>query len=142
MSRMTLWFGLALLAAASSASAQRPVNAETALARAERLTGVDAEGCTRPQRPDEILVCGTPEINREQQLPYADRDAARNPKGEAPRASAAAVRTGSCGVIQDGTPCTGGVNLLAAVPLAFKMVTKLIDPEGEVEPVPVVPKAR
>ena len=142
MSRMAL-ATIALLAA-SPASAQRAVTAEQALARADRLTGVDADGCTRPQKPGEILVCGTPEINREQMLPFASNRLGKPlPRGESPTASAAEIRTGSCGVVQDGRPCNRGLDLLGAViPLAIKAITRLVDPEAEVEPVRPIPRTR
>jgi len=145
MSRMALAL-LLLIATAPSAHAQdAPLSAEEALAESHAMTGgANGADCPRdPFDPDQIMVCGKDDSAR-QRLPLpterAPREGARRATGELPAASAVPVRTASCGVIQNGQSCGGGLNALAAVPLLVKGVIKLIDPEAEVEPPPTLPK--
>ena len=145
MSRMALFLA-ALIASAPAARAQEaPLSAEEALATSHAMTGVAAAAdCPRdPFDPDQIMVCGSDESAR-QRLPLpAERGPRAGPRGatgELPAASAAPVRTASCGVIQNGEICGGGLSLLALAPLLVKSVIKLADPEGAMEPPPTLPK--
>jgi hypothetical protein len=86
---------------------------------------------TRVVRPcdrsgDAIVVCGSrAERNAKERLPLPreESDGSSPIRGEAPRASAAAVRQGSCGVV-------GGL---------VKAVTAIADPDAEISPSPPLP---
>lgn len=89
---------------------------------------------------DAIVVCGTQaERNAKQRLPLprAPEDGSGLPRGEAPRASAAAARQGSCGVVGgQGTGCTGGLPVFQAVGALAKLVTAIADPDADLSPPP------
>ena len=89
---------------------------------------------------DAIVVCGTrAERNAKERLPLprAPDEGAGAPRGEAPRASAAAPRQGSCGVVGgQGTGCTGGLPVLQAVGALAKIVTAIADPDADLSPPP------
>ena len=142
MSRMALVLA-ALVASPAAAGAQEPpLSAEQALAASHEM--IDVADCPRDAfDPDQIMVCGKDE-NAKQRLPLpaerGPREGARRGTGELPAASAAPVRTASCGVIQNGEICSGGFSLLGVAPLLVKGMIKLVDPEAEVAPPPEVPK--
>jgi hypothetical protein len=103
---------------------------------------------TRVVRPcdrsgDAIVVCGTrAERNAKERLPLPreEADGASPVRGEAPRASAAAVRQGSCGVVGgQGAGCTGGLPVFQAAGALMKAVTAVADPDAEISPPPPLP---
>ncbi len=77
---------------------------------ARRLVAVDADGCLLHRTKDEIVVCGTPEIDREQRLPFpelAGPNRNRGPqRGEIPAANSSRVVSGSCGVSLQDSNCS------------------------------------
>lgn len=77
---------------------------------ARRLVAVDADGCLLHRTNDEIVVCGTPEIDREQRLPFpelAGPNQNRGPqRGEIPVANSSRVASGSCGVSLQDSNCS------------------------------------
>lgn len=89
-----------------------------------------------------IVVCGNrAERNAKERLPLP-----REPveggivKGDAPRASAAPVKQGSCGVVGgQGAGCTGGLPVLRAVGVLVKAATAIIDPDADLAPPPALP---
>lgn len=90
-----------------------------------------------------IVVCGNrAERNARERLPLP-RDPAQNNgnvRGDAPRASAAAVRQGSCGVIGgQGTGCVGGLSVFKVADVVGKSVTAIIDPDADLAPPPPLP---
>lgn len=103
---------------------------------------------TRAVRPcerggDTIVVCGSQaERNARQRLPLprAAVEGALPQTGEAPRASAAAVRQGSCGVVGgQGAGCTGGLPVFQAVGVLAKVATAIVDPDADLAPPPPLP---
>lgn len=94
----------------------------------------------KPCRPvaGEIVVCGSrTERNARERLPLPDeRNGSEGGivRGEAPRASAARVRTGACGVEGgQGAGCVGGLSVIRGVTLMGKIATKIIDSDHEIE---------
>ncbi|WP_256869351.1 hypothetical protein [Sphingobium lactosutens] len=89
-----------------------------------------------------IVVCGNrAERNAKERLPLP-----REPveggivKGDAPRASAAPVRQGGCGVVGgQGAGCTGGLPIFQAVGALVKAATAIIDPDADLSPSPGLP---
>ncbi|WP_339823076.1 hypothetical protein [uncultured Parasphingorhabdus sp.] len=77
---------------------------------ARQLVAVDADGCLLHRTNDEIVVCGTPEIDREQRLPFPDLAGPnRNggpQRGEIPAANSSRVASGSCGVSFQDSNCS------------------------------------
>ncbi|SEI65336.1 hypothetical protein SAMN05518849_101433 [Sphingobium sp. AP50] len=103
---------------------------------------------TRVVRPcdrsgDAIVVCGTrAERNAKERLPLPreESDGSTPVRGEAPRASATAVRQGSCGVVGgQGAGCTGGLPVFQAVGALVKAVTAIADPDAGISPPPPLP---
>ena len=144
MSRMALAL-IALIASAPAARAQdAPVRAEQALDHYREMTAAPPDCPRNPFDSDEILVCGKDE-SAKQRLPLpaerGPRDGPRRATGEAPRASAAAIGGPSCGVLQNGRSCGGGLNVMAGAALLVKGIIKVIDPEAEVTPEKPLPKA-
>lgn len=90
---------------------------------------------------DAIVVCGTrAERNAKQRLPLPriSEERAGAPRGEAPRASAAAPRQGSCGVVGgQGTGCTGGLPVFQAADALVKVLTAIADPGADLSPPPL-----
>lgn len=129
-------FPLVALMAASPLVAQE--------AEGDRLMAayLDKTQVVRPcdRRGDAIVVCGTrAERNAKQRLPLpqAPGEGAGAPRGEAPRASAAAPRQGSCGVVGgQGTGCTGGLSVFQATGAIIKAVTAIADPDADLSPPP------
>jgi hypothetical protein len=89
-----------------------------------------------------IVVCGNrAERNARERLPLP-----REPeeggilRGEAPRASAAPVRQGACGVSGgQGAGCTGGLPVFQAVGVLVKAATAVIDPDADLALPPQLP---
>ncbi|WP_417593534.1 hypothetical protein [Parasphingorhabdus sp.] len=76
---------------------------------ARQLAAVDADGCLLHRASDEIVVCGTPEIDRQQRLPFPDLAGPNSnggpQRGEIPAANSSRVASGSCGVSLQDSNC-------------------------------------
>lgn len=91
---------------------------------------------------DTIVVCGTQaERNARERLPLPRETKERGAApGDAPRASAAAVKQGSCGVVGgQGTGCVGGLNARKILSGAVKGIGALVDPGIDLSPPPPLP---
>lgn len=117
-------------------------SANAALARAARMTSVDADGCPKVQS-GEIIVCGESRENRAQRLPFpTEPDAgARTPAGEIAAASAAPIRQGACGTLV-ADKCGGGFSIFAVVPFVARLAIGIVDPEAVSDPPPPIPVRR
>jgi hypothetical protein len=133
---MTRLLLLAPLAMASSAHAQ--ATGEDALMAAYRARTQAVRPCDRGG--DAIVVCGTrAERNARERLPLPRTgDSGAAPlRGEAPRASAVAVRQGSCGVVGgQGAGCTGGLPVFQAIGVLAKGMQAIVDPDADLSPPP------
>lgn len=88
----------------------------------------------------DIIVCGRRVQRHRLPLPVEpDPEGSHIVRGELPRASAKPVKQVSCGVIQGGRPCNGGLSVFAAAGFLAKLGHKLIDPDWEAEPPPDIP---
>ncbi|MCI4591402.1 hypothetical protein MOK15_15050 [Sphingobium sp. BYY-5] len=90
-----------------------------------------------------IVVCGNRgERNAKERLPLPrEAESSGIVKGDAPRASAAPVRQGACGVSGgQGAGCTGGLPVLQAVGILVKAATAIIDPDADLSPPPALPE--
>ncbi|QGP80264.1 hypothetical protein GL174_09870 [Sphingobium sp. CAP-1] len=92
---------------------------------------------------DAIVVCGTrAERNARERLPLPREtvEGAAPQAGEAPRASAAPVRQGSCGVVGgQGAGCTGGLPVIQMVGALAQAAQAFIDPDADLQPPPPLP---
>ncbi|ATW03685.1 hypothetical protein [Sphingorhabdus sp. YGSMI21] len=114
MSRQVI---LILLLISSAALAQDEIPAERTaeiLDNARKLTAVDADGCLVYRSSDEIVVCGTPEIDRLQRLPFPELAtvAGQRIREPLPKGNPAIVQQGRCYVTMDERNCFQGVSLL------------------------------
>ncbi|CAO1654934.1 hypothetical protein [Parasphingorhabdus sp. NYA22] len=77
---------------------------------ARQMVAVDADGCLLYRSSDEIVVCGLPEIDRLQRLPFPELAGPnRNggpQRGEIPAADSSRVASGSCGVSLQDSNCS------------------------------------
>ena len=91
-----------------------------------------------------IVVCGTrAERNARQRLPLPREPGGDGSpvRGDAPRASAAPVKQGSCGVSGgQGAGCVGGWNGFKMVDGVVKAVTAIVDPDADLAPPPPLPE--
>lgn len=118
-----------------------PVTAEAALDAYKDMVAVaDARCAGADPVSGEILVCGRRDDQRAR-LPLPGerdaRDGARRATGDVPVASAARMRAGSCGVVQTGESCTGGLPVLTAARAVIQGIRRLIDPDAAIEPPPI-----
>ncbi|HWJ69019.1 MAG TPA: hypothetical protein VNS79_03090 [Sphingobium sp.] len=117
-------------------------DADSAMARYQARTRV-IRPCPRGA-PGEVVVCARPdEKGKRYRLPLPEeREHADGApvRGESPRASAAPVRAGGCGVI-GGQPygCTGGLPVIGAVMMVGKIILGLADPDRDHDPPPPMP---
>lgn len=90
-----------------------------------------------------IVVCGNrAERNARERLPLPrEPEDGAIVKGDAPRASAAPVRQGACGVSGgQGAGCTGGLSVFRTVGALVKAGTAIIDPDADLLSPPTLPE--
>lgn len=107
-------------------------DADQAMQRYEAMTRVTSPRCQSSGGADEIVVCGRHDPDRFRLPLPEERHVAgeRGPRGEVAAASAAPIRTGSCGTLATDT-CGGGLPVIGAAMLLAKAAGKLIDPDAE-----------
>ncbi|WP_339693629.1 hypothetical protein [uncultured Parasphingorhabdus sp.] len=81
---------------------------------ARRLVAVDADGCLLHRTNDEIVVCGTPEIDRQQRLPFPGLETkpGERIREPLPKANPEIIQQGRCYVTMDERNCFKGVSLV------------------------------
>ncbi|MDX3900879.1 MAG: hypothetical protein QHC40_10270 [Sphingobium sp.] len=141
-SRRFFLLSMALAAAPAPAGAQQPQSSDDPLMVAYRARTQVVKPCDRSGGA--IIVCGSrAERNARERLPLPRDpvDGAPPVRGEIQRASAAAVKQGSCGVVGgQGTGCVGGLPILGMVGLIGKAAQGLIDPDADLSPPPPLPE--
>ncbi|PBN45085.1 hypothetical protein [Sphingobium sp. D43FB] len=93
---------------------------------------------------DAIVVCGESQAERNARerlpLPREEADSNAPMRGDTPRASAAPVKQGSCGVSGgQGAGCVGGLSVLKAADMIGKSITAIVDPDADLAPPPPLP---
>lgn len=93
---------------------------------------------------DAIVVCGESQAERNARerlpLPREEANSGAPMRGETPRASAAPVKQGSCGVSGgQGAGCVGGLSVLKAADMIGKSITAIVDPDADLAPPPPLP---
>ncbi|WP_262504388.1 hypothetical protein [Sphingobium sp. KCTC 72723] len=88
-----------------------------------------------------IVVCGNrAERNARERLLLPREAPVGGVRGDTPRASAAPVRQGSCGVTGgQGGGCVGGLSLFKVADVLGKSVMAIIDPDADLAPPPPLP---
>ena len=145
MSSAVRWAGLILLLwpDVSLAQGQDDPTAQDYIRNAKRNLGMTPrEDCGQPDKDGAIIVCGRrgPDPNRIPLPEERDDLAGKRVLGEIPRATTAKIGGPGCNVVGQTNQCNGGVNALAIAGFAVKLLTKIIDPEAEVEPPATIPR--
>lgn len=85
------------------------------MAHAKKLVAVDADGCLLYREANEIVVCGLPEIDREQRLPFPALaiDPNKRIREPIPDANAEIVQQGRCYVTMDERNCFKGLSIVS-----------------------------
>ncbi len=110
--------------------------AQDYIRQAKRNIGLTMrEDCGKADADGAIIVCGRrgEDPNR---LPLPDERedlAGKRVRGDIPRATANAPRTYGCSVVGQTNQCTRGLDMMSLAGTAIKLITKIVDPEAEVE---------
>ncbi|WP_417622902.1 hypothetical protein [Parasphingorhabdus sp.] len=85
------------------------------LENARQLLAVDADGCLVYRPDDEIVVCGTPAIDRLQRLPFPELAAQSGERirEPLPKANPEIVQQGRCYVTMNERSCFKGLSLVS-----------------------------
>lgn len=115
MSRLVF---LILLLAPSAATAQTEVPGDRTaqlLENARQMVAVDADGCLLRRTSDEIVVCGLPEIDRLQRLPFPELAAIEGERirEPLPKGNSDIIQQGRCYVTTSERNCFKGVPIVS-----------------------------
>ncbi|AMO72726.1 hypothetical protein [Sphingorhabdus sp. M41] len=115
MSRQVFLILLLIPSAVLSQSIEPSDRTHQLLDNARQLAAVDAEGCLLFRSTDEIVVCGTPEIDRQQRLPYPELTAEPGERIREllPRANPGIIQQGRCYVTMNERNCFKGLSVLS-----------------------------
>jgi len=114
MSRWLLLFAL-IPTAAFGQSLEPTRETGKLMAQAKKLVAVDADGCLLYREANEIVVCGLPEIDREQRLPFPALavDPNKRVREPIPNGNPEIVQQGRCYVTMNERNCFKGVPLMS-----------------------------
>ncbi|WP_138104605.1 hypothetical protein [Parasphingorhabdus sp.] len=109
---------LILVAVPSMAVAQIPPASDRTdelVANARQLVAVDADGCLLNRSENEIIVCGTREIDRQQRLPFPQLagDPGDRIRESLPKGNPEIVQQGRCYVTMNERNCFKGLSLVS-----------------------------
>ena len=125
-----------LFAAAPLCAQDEGGDAQEYIQQAKRNMGLTLrEDCGKNDGDGAIIVCARRGENPNR-LPLPDeRDdlAGKRVQGDIPRATANAPRSYGCSVVGQTNQCTRGLDMMAVAGTAIKLITKIVDPEAEVE---------
>lgn len=115
MSRQVFLILLLMPSAASGQSAQFEDRTRELVENARQLAAVDADGCLLYRPTEEIVVCGLPEIDRRQRLPFPElaADPGERIREPLPRANPEIVQQGRCHVTMNERNCFKGLSVLS-----------------------------
>ena len=115
MSRQVFLILLLLPSAALGQYAEPADRTRQLVANARQLAAVDADGCLLYRPTDEIVVCGVPEIDRQQRLPFPElaAEAGERMREPLPRANPEIVQQGRCYVTTSERNCFKGLSLVS-----------------------------
>ncbi|MEP3226723.1 MAG: hypothetical protein ABJO01_12165 [Parasphingorhabdus sp.] len=117
MSRRLVIFSLFVVSSLTGEMAQAQNETEDRteklLENAKRLVAVDADGCLKNSRPDEIVVCAAFDANRQHRLPFPELlDRGERVREPLPTANADYINTGRCYVDSSERKCFKGLPLV------------------------------
>jgi len=115
MSRQVFLILLLISSAAPGQSLQPDDRTSELMEIARQLAAVDADGCLLYRPTDEIVVCGIPEIDRQQRLPFPElaKEAGERIREPLVRASPETVQQGRCYVTMDERNCFKGLSVVS-----------------------------
>jgi len=115
MSRQVFLILLLMPSAALGQSAPLDERTSELLENARQLTAVDADGCLLYRPGEEIVVCGLPELDRRQRLPFPElaAEAGERIREPLPRANPEIVQQGRCHVTMDERNCFKGLSVVS-----------------------------
>jgi len=115
MSRQVFLILLLISSAASGQSLQQGDRTSKLVENARQLAAVDADGCLLYRSTEEIVVCGIPEIDRQQRLPFPElaAEAGQRIREPLPRANPQIVQQGRCYVTMDERNCFKGLSVVS-----------------------------
>ncbi|WP_417611344.1 hypothetical protein [Parasphingorhabdus sp.] len=115
MSRQVFLILLLMPSAAIGQIAQPTERTHQLMENARQLAAVDADGCLLMRTTDEIVVCGIPEIDREQRLPYPELAAEPGARirEPLPKGNPQIVQQGRCYVTMNERNCFKGLSVLS-----------------------------
>ena len=95
-------------------SADIPVSAEEMIINANKLVAVDADGCLKNDRADEIVVCGAFDANRRYRLPFPELiERGQRISEPIPQGDAQYVNTGRCYIDASERKCFKGLHIVS-----------------------------
>lgn len=108
---------LILAAVPSMAAAQTPHASDRTgelIENARQLVAVDADGCLLNWSAEEIVVCGTRDIDRQQRLPFPQlvADAGERIRESLPKGNPEIVQQGRCYVTMNERNCFKGLSVV------------------------------
>ena len=117
---------------------------------ARQMVAVDADGCLLRQANDDILVCGTSDIDRQQRLPFPELAARPGERIREllPKGNPEIVQQGRCHVTMDERNCFKGLQILSvgfggpiggAAGRLWQTIAPVIPPEDYVEQAMIKP---
>lgn len=115
MSRQVFLILLLISSAAPAQNIQPVDRTRQMMENARQLAAVDADGCLLYRPSDEIVVCGIPEIDRQQRLPFPAlaAEAGERIREPLPRANPEIVQQGRCYVTMDERNCFKGLSVIS-----------------------------
>lgn len=115
MSRQVFLFLLLAPSAAFGQPVEPGDRTSRLIENARQLAAVDADGCLLHRTSDEIVVCGIPEIDRQQRLPFPGLTtvAGERVRELIPRANPEIVQQGRCYVTMDERNCFKGLSVIS-----------------------------
>jgi hypothetical protein len=115
LSRQVILILLLIPSVALSQAAQPSDRTQQLLDNARQLAAVDADGCLLFRQTDEIVVCGIPEIDRQQRLRYPELlvDSDGRIRDPLPKANPGIIQQGRCYVTTNERNCFQGLSLVS-----------------------------
>ncbi|QJB70325.1 hypothetical protein [Parasphingorhabdus halotolerans] len=90
------------------------LSAEQMIVNANKLVAVDADGCLKNDRADEIIVCGAFDANRRHRLPFPELiERGQRISEPIPQGDAQYVNTGRCYIDASERKCFKGLHIVS-----------------------------
>lgn len=115
MSRQVFLIPLLIPSAALGQYVEPGDRTQQLVENARQLAAVDADGCLLYRPNDEIVVCGIPEIDRQQRLPFPEltAESGERIREPLPKANPEIVQQGRCYVTMNERNCFKGLSVVS-----------------------------